>query len=303
MNGATLRQIEYFVAACETGSVSAAADHCRVTQATVSAALSELERSIAVPLLVRTPAKGVELTSAGERVLPVARRMLQDADTLAHLAWEELNEVAGPLRIACTVALSPRALPVIAHAFNERYPGVDLQLFDGLSSEVQRMLADRTVDCALLYTRQVTGSFETRPVRRVHPYAVLPADHRFAQAPQVALADLSAERLIVVQPSGSGDVIQHLLHEAGITPNVGWSFVNPETVRAMVARGLGYSVFSGKPKGTVTFDGRSVTYVPISDLVAPNEVALAYPQGHHENARLRALEQLLAEPETQRAFG
>lgn len=303
MNSASLRQIEYFVAACDTGTVSAAALQCRVSQATVSAALNELERGIGVQLLVRRPSKGVMPTAAGQRMLPTARRMLQDAEALSDLAWQEVHEVAGPLRIACTVALSPRALPVIAHEFSERYPRVDLQLRDGLSSEVQRLLVDGEVDCVLLYRRQITGAFETSTVRTVRPYAVLAADHWGAELDEIALADLSEERLILVQPSGSGDVIQHLLHDAGITPRVGWSFVNPETVRAMVSRGLGYSVFSGKPKGTVTFDGRAVTYVPISDSVAPNEVVLAYATGFHTSARFRALEQLLAEPAGQATFG
>src|SRR5699024_1701881 len=113
---ATLRQLEYFVAAADTGTVSAAALRCHASQAAVSTALSELEHSLGLTLFIRQTARGVRLTSSGERVLPVARRILGDAQELQHLAGAELGEVAGPLRIACTFAISPRALPALATA-------------------------------------------------------------------------------------------------------------------------------------------------------------------------------------------
>ncbi|GAA2453620.1 LysR substrate-binding domain-containing protein [Agromyces soli] len=303
MNAVTLRQLQYFVAAAEAGTVSAAAERCLASQAAVSTGLGELERALGLQLLVRRPAKGVALTRSGERMLPVARRILDDTSELERLAGAEHDEVAGPLRIACTVALSPRLLPPLAATFTERHPRVELDLVDGLASEVQDLLRTGAVDAAVLYRRQLAADFDVREVRSLAPYAVLPESHRLASAPDVSLAELAEERLILVQPAGSRSVIESLIEEAGIVPNPGWAFTNPETVRAMVARGLGYSVFSGRPRGTQSFDGRHVAYVRVRDAVAPNDVILAMPHGQRRTARLDALLALLGEPELHDALG
>ncbi len=303
MKNATLRQLEYFVAASETGTVSEAAIRCSASQASVSAALNELERGLGVRLLFRVPAKGVALTRVGEQALPIAKRILSDSAQLSALAWEEEHEVAGPLRVAATFALSPRVLPAIAEGFAKRYPRVDLHLFDGLASEVQQQLAERVVDCALLYRRQLEEDFAVTSIRIVQPFAVLPEHHPLAGNSEVSLGQLSHERLILVDPRGSSDVIQRLLRSAGVVPTVGASFENPETVRAMVARGLGYSVFSGRRKGTDSFDGRGIVFVPIADSVVPNEVVLARARDTVPSARLAALEAFLLEPEIKREFG
>jgi len=303
MISASLRQLEYFVAAVDSGTVTAAARRCSASQAAVSAALSDLEQGLGMQLLVRRPAKGVALTPGGERVLPIARRMLADAEDLSALAAEEQGQVSGPLRIACTVALSPRVLPAIAEAFALRYPGVELDLDDGLASEMQALVLTGAADVCLLYRRQLVPGLDARPVRVVTPYAVLPEEHPHAQQDDVALADLADEQLILVRPADSSRVIESLIEEAGVTPHSSWSFANPETVRSLVARGLGYSVFSGRPIGTETFDGRRVAYVRVRDAVVPNEIVLAAQRGQRPNARIRALVELLAEPEIQSVFG
>ncbi|WP_308493419.1 LysR family transcriptional regulator [Microbacterium terrisoli] len=303
MNGGTLRQLEYFVAAVETGTVSAAAVRCQASQAAVSAALNDLERALGMQLLVRRPAKGVTVTGGGQSVLPIARRMLADAAELADLAAAEHGEVAGRLRIACTIALSPRVLPLLAALLTVRYPRVELDVTDGLATDVQEWARAGVADACLLYRRQLGEGLDARTVCVVEPYAVLAADHPLADRDDLALEELSGEQLIIVRAAESSRVIEALMEDAGVVPHAGWAFSNPETVRAMVAHGLGYSVFSGRPSGTEAFDGRRVAYVRVRDRVAPNEVVLAVPRGQRPNARLDALWKLLGEPELQAAFG
>ena len=65
----TLRQLEYFIAVAETGSLSGAAERCNVSQAGLSVAITELERGLRLTLLTRRRAKGVSLTEAGQQLL------------------------------------------------------------------------------------------------------------------------------------------------------------------------------------------------------------------------------------------
>lgn len=299
----TLRQLEYFVAAADLGTVTGAAESCAASQAAVSAALTELERTVGMQLLVRRAAKGVALTQGGERVLPIARRMIEDAEELTLAASHEQQVVAGPLRIACTAALSPRAFPALAERFAARHPLVRLELADGLASDMQDRVRQGTADACLLYRRQMSADLDATPVRVIDPYAVLPADHAHAGDSSISLAELSDEPLIIVHSAESSRVIEVLIEEAGLTPHPRWSLSSPETVRAMVAHGLGYSVFSGKAAGTETFDGQRVAYVRVNDVITPNEVVLATAPDRRMNARLEALASLLTEPDVQAAFG
>src|SRR5690625_5548304 len=83
MNDVTLRQLQYFVAVAETQSITKAADRSHVSQAAVSLAITDLEKSLGVTLTIRRRAKGVALTAEGRAILTDARVMLDQAKELA----------------------------------------------------------------------------------------------------------------------------------------------------------------------------------------------------------------------------
>lgn len=299
----TLRQLEYFVAAVDGGSVTEAARRCAASQAAVSTALSDLERSLGLRVLSRRAAKGVQLTPSGARVLPIARRILDDVEELVAAANAEHGEVAGPLRVACTLALSARVLPTLAAEFARQHPRVELDFADGLALEMQELTLSGGADACILYARQLRPGFRTVHIHTAVPHAVLPGEHPLADRATVSLAELADERLVIVQRAGSQGVIESLVSEAGFSPRSVWSFSNPETVRAMISHGFGYSIFSGKQAQFGSPDGRSVRFVPLSDAVTPNEIVLAVPSERPVTARLDALERVLLAPEMAQVYG
>src|SRR4051812_7389558 len=107
----TVRQLEHFVAAADAGSISTAAERGLVSQAGVSLAISDLERHLGVQLFLRRKAKGVPLTSAGERVLADARRLLAQAEELQTHAAAEGDGLTGRLGVGCYTTLAPYLLP------------------------------------------------------------------------------------------------------------------------------------------------------------------------------------------------
>ena len=79
------------------------------------------------------------------------------------------------------------------------------------------------------------------------------------------------------------------MRHAGVEPVAGWSMANVETIRAMVARGLGYSVLMGRPHGDRTYDGLPLIYRRIADELPENAVVLARVRGGQTTAALKAL--------------
>src|SRR5690242_19217172 len=97
----TLRQLEYFVAVAEAGSVTHAAAAVPLSQSAMSAALADLENALSVQLLVRHHAKGITLTSAGRELLIASRQLLAMADDLRHVAQGLGASLTGTLSIGC----------------------------------------------------------------------------------------------------------------------------------------------------------------------------------------------------------
>ena len=107
----TLRQLEYFVATCDAGSVTEAALRIPVAQSSVSAAIAQLEAALDVQLLIRHHAQGVSPTPAGRKLLERARELLRDADGFERFAAELTEELTGTLQLGCLVTLAPLVAP------------------------------------------------------------------------------------------------------------------------------------------------------------------------------------------------
>lgn len=292
MNGFTLKQLEYFVATVQTGSLSTAAHNCHVSHAGISNGLNELERVLGTQLLVRRKAKGAEPTAAGRSLLPLARRMLKDAAEIEMMGQAGSATLQGQLSIACNLALSPVLIPLIVSRFSKEHPHVELEFHEGTGDEVLRSVREGRVDVGLAFERQVPSDVEFISVCSARTKAVLPSNHPLARKKSIAMAELADEPAILAAGGPSHHATQRVLRETGIVPNVRWTFASPETIRAMVARGFGYSLLSVRPTDQ-GIDNTLVTYVPISDSVSENSLVMVLPPRRRQMAKIDRLAEVL----------
>ncbi|MFD6416855.1 LysR family transcriptional regulator [Streptomyces sp. NPDC060194] len=143
------QQLQYFVAVAETRHFTRAAEAVHVAQPSLSQQIRALERELGAELFSR--ARGnIALTDAGEALLPLARRILADADT----ARQEVGEVAqlkrGRVRLGATPSLCTGLLPDVLRHFHDRHPGVRLLIEEGGSHDLVRGLARGALDLALI---------------------------------------------------------------------------------------------------------------------------------------------------------
>ncbi|MET9291686.1 LysR substrate-binding domain-containing protein [Streptomyces sp. NPDC003077] len=172
-----LQQLRYFAAVADTRHFTRAAERVHVAQPSLSQQIRSLERELGAELFHR--ARGhITLTDAGETLLPLARRILADADT----ARREVQEVAqlrrGRLRLGAPPSLCASLVPDVLSAFHAAYPGVELVVREDGSQDLVRVLADGELDLALIIT----------------PLPV--------QAPALATGELLREELVVVSAPG-----------------------------------------------------------------------------------------------------
>ena len=107
----TLRQLEYFIAAGETGSITLAAERIAISQPSISAAIAHLEREWKVQLFIRHHAQGLSLTPTGRTMLREAKSVVGQAAGLYAAASASLDQVRGALTIGCMTTLAPMLVP------------------------------------------------------------------------------------------------------------------------------------------------------------------------------------------------
>lgn len=269
MTDVTVRQLEYFVATAEAEGVTAAAAGLHLSQSALSMALSDLERTLGVRLLVRHP-RGVSLTRAGSQVLADARRLLSGLDDLQNSARDAQESMSGRLVVGCYSTLSPFLLPPVVAEFAEHHPDVDMTFVEGSHDLLEEQLRSGVLDLAILYDYGPdhfgrSSDLSAQPMIASPPYALLPTDHPLAARDEVSLSDLAPEPLILFNLPPGGEYFLSLFAAQGLEPWIRFHTTSYELVRSLVARGLGYAILSQRARSTVSYDGHRYVARELSD--------------------------------------
>ncbi|MCP2635414.1 LysR substrate-binding domain-containing protein [Microbacterium sp. HD4P20] len=146
-----LEQLQSFVTVADLGNFTRAAEQLHLAQPSLSRQISALEHDLGAALLHRARG-GSTLTPAGESLLPLARRMLADAESVRR----ELAEIAGlergRVRLGATPTLCVSLVAEALSAFHSAYPGIDLHLSEQGSRRLLEELAGGELDLALITT-------------------------------------------------------------------------------------------------------------------------------------------------------
>ena len=279
MSQFTLRQLEYFIACAELGSMRAASEHVHLTQSAISTSIADLEKGLGVQLLIRHT-RGLSLTQAGTRVLSDARRLMGAAEDLQTSAREIGQALTGSLRVGCYSTLAPVLLPRAIADFSAAHPEVALDILEGSHTQLEEELRSGGCELALGYDYQLKGSMHTpdldvRVVRNAPPHVLLPADHRLARRKRVRLAELEEEPYILFDLAPGGDYFLNIFEQAGVQPNIHFRTQSFETARSLVARRLGYTILTQQTTVSKSYEGFGLVRCALADdLLALNIVLM-----------------------------
>ncbi len=275
----TLRQMEYFVAVAERGSISAAAAELPISESAVSMAISELERIVGVRLLHRVKARGVTLTAAGTALLPELRSLVVRARELERNAADLGSAMAGELRIALDPVLTPVLLPQVMSGFLERHPAVTFGFQEGTSSEAQDWLVQGRCDVVLMYDLGVREGLSTRPLLTARPKVLVSEALVGPDVRSVTLRSLEDRPMILIDISPGETFYRAILSTAGVTPRVAHRTSSVEGVRALVARGYGWSMLLQHSRTKLSYEGLPYLELDIADDVPDVAVLVVTPRG------------------------
>ncbi|MFF9408295.1 LysR family transcriptional regulator [Streptomyces anandii] len=291
------QQLQYFVAVAETRHFTRAADMVHVAQPSLSQQIKALERELGADLFLR--ARGnITLTAAGEALLPLARRILADADTARHEVQELVQLRRGRVRLGATPSVCTGLLPDVLRAFHDRYPGIRLLIEEGGSHDLVRELARGALDLALVVLPLPSPSPALTTVELLHEDLVVVSSPE-APAPggagrrTVRVADLEGERLVMFR---HGYDLRELTVAAcraeGFEPDLAVEGGEMDAVLGFVRAGLGVAVV---PRMVATRSGRGLRVTPLARPGLHRTIALAHRSDVAPPRAARELQRMLLE--------
>lgn len=264
MVGYSLRQLHYFVAVCDAGSIALAAEREFVSASAISAAIAHLERTLGVQLFVRRHAQGLAPTSRGRQLLAEARALLKQAGDLERLGRELQSDLVGHVHVGCLVTLAATLAPAALRAFTRANPGVSLDLVDADQEELVDGLRSGRLDLAITYDLDLQPGLEFERLRRLPPVVLLPAAHPLAGARSAGLRRLAAEPLVLLDLPTSREYFLGLYRSHRLQPRLGGRSAHLDVVCTLVANGYGYSILNVPPATLRAADGGELAAVPLA---------------------------------------
>ncbi|MEU8946766.1 LysR substrate-binding domain-containing protein [Streptomyces sp. NPDC048489] len=289
------QQLQYFVAVAETRHFTRAAELVHVAQPSLSQQIKSLERELGADLFLR--ARGnITLTDAGEALLPLARRILADADTARHEVQELAQLRSGRIRLGATPSVCTGLLPDVLRAFHDRYPGIRLLIEEGGSHDLVRELARGALDLALVVLPLPTPSPALTTVELLREdLVVVSSPERPAPGGgrTVRIPDLEGERMVMFR---HGYDLRELTVAAcraeGFEPDFAVEGGEMDAVLGFVRSGLGVAVV---PRMVATRSGRGLRVTPLTPPGLHRTIALAHRSDVAPPRAARELQRMLLE--------
>ncbi len=275
----TLRQLTCFVTACDAGGVSLAATRLHLAQATVSAAIADLEQALGVQLLVRRPKRPAVPSPAGRELLREAQAVLTAAGRLEARCAALSGEVAGELPVGCLVTQAGVVGPRITRAFESRWPDVRVRLLPADQATLLADLHEARIDLAITYDIGLTDGIEFVPLLDAPPYALVASDHGLADRTATTLQELAVRPLVLLDLPLSRDYFLGLFRAAGLEPLIARRTSDPELVRSLVAHGYGYTLWNARPAPGNAIDGTPLVEVAVRSRARAPRLGIARVAG------------------------
>ncbi|UXX83039.1 LysR family transcriptional regulator [Roseovarius pelagicus] len=270
----TLRQLEYFVAVGEAGSIALAAEKVNVSSPSISAAINQLESEFGLPLFVRQHAHGLSLTLAGRQMLTQAKLVLRDAEQLVDLAGNISGSVRGPLAVGCLLTFAQIMVPALRAGFERLYPEVRIRQFELNQAEIYSRLRRAEIDVALTYDLDLPADLNFQTIATLPPYAILNTGHPLAERSVVTIQDLLPYPMVLLDLPFSSDYFLSFFNTIGAKPNIGERTRDMAVMRSLVANGFGYSIANVRPIDDLSPDGKRLHFVPLAGEVRSMQLGL-----------------------------
>jgi DNA-binding transcriptional LysR family regulator len=240
-------RLAWFAAVARREHLTRAARDLAVPQSTLSRAMARLEADLGVALLARH-GRAISLTPAGRSFARFAERALGEVERAAEAVRTDADPAAGKVAFGFLHTMGPETVPELLRAFRADHPRVRFALVQSYGEDMIERMRAGELDLCLTSPVPEAPDLVTRRLDEQRLFLVVPADHRLAGRRRVRLAEAAEEPFVTLEPGyGLRRLTDVLCERAGFRPRVAFEGEEPETLRGLVAAGLGVALLPPPP--------------------------------------------------------
>ncbi len=195
----TIIQLEYLLAVANCGSFSQAAEHCFVTQPSLSMQIKALEEELGVVLLDRSK-KPVIPTQAGEIVLAQARETITAYNYIKEAVAEFKGETAGKLRLGVIPTIAPYLLHKFIPDFARNYPRVELEISEMVTADIVEALRRDRLDAALVASGTCGDGILEQELFNDRFFVYVSPENPLYERQNIRIEDIDLKDLVILSP-------------------------------------------------------------------------------------------------------
>lgn len=189
-----IQQLEYILAVEQFRHFAKAAEHCHVTQPTLSMMIQKLEDELGVKLFDRTT-QPVKPTSAGSKVIEQARIVLYQTSLIKDIVKEEEQSLSGTFRLAVLPTIAPYLLPRFFAQLTERYPDLDIRILEMKTAPSLAALQRGEIDAAIIASQPKEPQLQAQTLFYEQFFGYVAKGDPLFKKSLIRTADISDEHL------------------------------------------------------------------------------------------------------------
>lgn len=290
-----LKDLEYLVAIDEEQHFNKAAERCFVSQPTLSGQLKKLEEELDVLLVERTN-RQVQMTEVGKAIANQARRILAETRVLKEIAHSHQDLLAGELHIGLIPTVAPYLLPLIMPAIKKNCPKLKLWLHEHQTKVLLDKLRNAELDLLILALPVQTNEFSEIDLFKEPFWLALPGDEELVVKNKINLPDLNKREMLLLEEGHClrGQALD-ICFSAGATEYGAFQATSLETLRYMVAEGMGMTLMPELAVPTRTRKDDPIRYIPFNNPQPSRRIGLLYRKTSYREPAFLTLSKIIQE--------
>jgi LysR family transcriptional regulator, hydrogen peroxide-inducible genes activator len=280
----TLTELRYIIAVAREKHFGRASEACFVSQPTLSVAIKKLEDELGVQIFERGSTE-VSVTTLGTQIVEQAQRVIEQSNLIKEIAKQGKDPLAGPLRLGVIYTIGPYLLPELVRQVIQDVPQMPLILQENFTVKLLEQLRQGSIDVAILAEPFSDSGLTTWGLYDEPFIVAVPAKHAWAERKSIASSELKNENMLLL---GTGHCFRDNVlevcpeysrfsagvHQGEIQKSVEGSSL--ETIRHMVASGIGVTVLPWLARGADQNNKRLVSLVPFDAPIPKRRVSLVW---------------------------
>lgn len=285
-----IRQLEYFVSVVETSSFTRAAEKQYVSQPCITHSIRKLEEDLGIDLFDRSQKKA-QLTDEGKLFYTRACKLLHDLqDTMTEMS-DLRNLARGTIKLAIPPMIGSCLFPYLFTSFQTQYPHLTLNVYEEGSFAANRLIEQEELDLGIIILPEENhGTLETVRLTQQEILLTVSRTHPLAKKKSVTFADLRQEKFILLKNNFfQRHAVLKRCQEEGLEPTIVFNSGQIETVKSLVAHGVGISFLMRMALEGLT----EIVGVPLNPPIHV-QIGLAWKKGRQLSPSSRAFINLVS---------